>query len=230
MTDSPVRFRLVNDVAVIEFDDGKANALTATSLDALGEAFSRAEAEAKAVVLVGRPGRFCAGFDLSVMTQGIQHAVALVARGGELLLRIYEHPQPVVAACTGHAVAGGALLVLSCDTRIGALGDFKLGLNETAIDMALPLLGRELARDRLSPKHLIEAAVQARLYDPQEAVQVGYLDAVVDPERVLDEAVAAAERLSKLSLRAYAITKRELRRDTIAKVRAGMAEDLKRMG
>jgi enoyl-CoA hydratase len=225
MTDSPVQFRLVQDVALLAFDDGKANALTMGSMDALDQALDRARAEAKAVVIAGRAGRFCAGFDLSVMTKGPQEAMRLVGRGGELLLRIYAHPQPVVAACTGHAVAGGALLLLACDTRVGAAGDFKLGLNETAIDMALPLLGREFARDRLLPTRLTEATIQARLYDPQVAVEVGYLDRVVAPERAVDEALAAAEALTKLSIRAYGITKQQLRRDTIAKIRANTSQD-----
>lgn len=227
MTDSPVRFRLEEEVAVIELDDGKANALTMEMMDAIDKGLDRAEAEARAVVLVGRDGRFSAGFDLKVMQRGPDAVMELVDRGNQLLLRIYAHPQPTVAACTGHAVAGGAMLLLTCDTRVGAAGDFKIGLNETAIDLPLPLLGRELARDRLAPNRLVEATVQATLYDPGTAARVGYLDEVMSPADVVPEAILHAKRLTKLSARAYAVTKRELRLDTIAKIRANAEQDLR---
>jgi len=227
MTDSPVRFRRADDAAVITLDDGKANVLTMETMDALDKALDRAEAEAKAVVLVGREGRFSAGFDLKVMQKGPDAVMDLVGRGTELLLRLYAHPQPTVAACTGHAVAAGAMLLLACDTRVGAAGDYKIGLNETAIDLPLPLIGRELARDRLANHRLVEATVQATLYDPGTAARVGYLDEVMSPEDVLDEALLHASRLAKLSSRAYATTKRELRLDTIARVRATSAQDLR---
>jgi len=227
MTTSPVRFRRADDTALIELDDGKANALTMETMDAIDKALDRAEDEAKAVVLVGRGGRFSAGFDLKVMEQGPEAVMGLVNRGTELLLRLYAHPQPTVAACTGHAVAAGAMLLLACDTRIGAAGDFKIGLNETAIDLPVPLIGRELARDRLASNRLVEATVQGTLYDPGTASRVGYLDMVMSPEEVVEEALVQAERLARLSPRAYATTKRELRLDTIAKVRATADQDLR---
>src|SRR5438105_13642725 len=117
-------------VAVISIDDGKANALSPDVLSALSEAFDKAEADgASAVLLQGRPGRFSAGFDLSIMTSGVEPMRALVTQGAELLLRVFTYPVPVVAACTGHALAAGALLLLVSDVRVGAEGEFKIGLN-----------------------------------------------------------------------------------------------------
>ena len=122
MTDArgPVTTTIEDGVAVLRFDDGKANVLSFAAIDSFSAALDRAEAEAQSVCIVGREGKLCAGFDLSVMSAGMDAAQELVAAGGELLMRIYQHPQPVVAAVTGHALAAGALLVLSCDVRIGA--------------------------------------------------------------------------------------------------------------
>src|SRR5436305_14814945 len=100
-----VTSELDGKTAVITMDDGKANALSYEMIDALLGALGRAEGEASAIVLAGRPERFCAGFDLKVMMSGIDQARALLTRGAELLMRLYGSPLPVVIACTGHALA-----------------------------------------------------------------------------------------------------------------------------
>jgi len=201
--------------AVICMDDGKANALSHARMDALSLALARAKGEAGALVLAGRPGRFCAGFDLSVMQSGPESATQLVRHGLELLLEIYGATIPVVIACTGHAVAAGALLLLAGDLRIGASGAFKIGLNETSIGLPLPVVALELARDRLASSELIRATLMGQLYGPEEAVRTGYLDAVVPPEDLLAEATREAAKLGALSGSAYAATKARLRRRTI---------------
>jgi enoyl-CoA hydratase len=219
---------LEDGVAVLRFDDGKANVLGMAALPSFDAALDRAQADADAVCIVGREGKFCAGFDLSVMTAGPDAARDLVARGGELLMRIYQHPQPVVGAVTGHALAAGALLVLSCDVRVGADVPAKIGLNETAIGMPLPLFAIALAEDRLATTAVVEATLGARVYDPHGAVAAGYLDRVVPVEAVADEALAEARHLGAYSSRAYAQTKEVLRAGTLARVRAGGAADLDR--
>ena len=186
-------FTLDEQVAVLNLDDGKANAITSQFCVALIEALDRAEREAKAVALIGRPGRFCAGFDLNEFKRGPEATEALLNHGAKMLTRLFRHPQPVVVGCSGHAVAGGALILLTGDTRIGVEGDFKIGLNETAINMVLPFFGIELAQFRLTQAHLHAAYVQAQLYDPKGAQTAGFLDATV-PADDLIEAVKARRR------------------------------------
>lgn len=215
---------IANDVAWITMDDGKANAVSHDLLAALNAALDEAEAKAKAVVIAGRPGRFSAGFDLKVMQAGTpEDVVALVRKGGELALRVFTFPMPVVAACTGHALAMGALLLLSCDTRIGVKGDFKLGLNETAIGMALPDFGLELPRARLHPHHLTQAVIQARVYDPEGAVEAGYLDGVVEDAALRDTAGRIAAEFATLPTQAYAANKMGIRAPVIEALKAGLA-------
>src|SRR6185369_13460742 len=129
----------------------------------------RAEKEAQAIVLSGRPDRFCAGFDLKVMMSGPENATALLVRGSDLLMKLYGASIPLVIACTGHALAGGALVLLTGDVRIGAAGAFRIGLNEVSIGMPVPVLAMELARDRLSPTDLACATLMAQIYTPEEA-------------------------------------------------------------
>ena len=119
-------------------------------------------------MLVGRPGRFSAGFDLATMTASAESMRGLVAAGGRFVARLLAEPLPVVAVCTGHALAAGALVLLAADHRIGVAGEFKIGLNEVAIGMALPVWAVELARYRMPPSE-VDRIVLGEIGDPDEA-------------------------------------------------------------
>lgn len=220
-------YELRGPVAVVRMDDGKVNAISFDMLAALSAALVKAEAEAKAVVLTGRPGQFSAGFDLKVMMSSAEAAVRLVTEGAELFMRLYEHPLPIVAAVSGNAIAGGALLAATADVRVGTRGAFKIGLNEVANGMTMPILAHELARDRLDPRHLLAATLFARLYDPEAAREVGWLDETQDADALEARALAAATELAKLPAQAYARSKASLRRETIRHIRETLAADLK---
>ena len=228
MTSEHVSVERRDSVLVVHLDDGKANALSSSMIGAIGAALDQAEADDSigAVVLHGREGKFCAGFDLSVMRGGDISAMAnLVCDGGELVTRLYGSSIPVVAACTGHALAAGALLLLGCDVRIGADVDCKIGLNEVAIGMVLPDWAFNIAIERLSRRHLQLAVATARITDARGAVDVGYLDEVAPVDAVLETAVARATELATLNGRAYAGTVRALRGELIAEMAAQIASD-----
>jgi enoyl-CoA hydratase len=230
MSENPIGYRLEGAVAALRFDDGKANAVSRAAIDGLNAALDRAEKEAGAVLLAGRPGRFSAGFDLSTMKAGPDAVRNLVSSGAELLLRLYEAPLPIVTACSGHAMAMGAVLLLGSDLRIGASGDFKIGLNEVSIRMTLPVFAVEIARDRLSRRHLQRAVIQAEIYRPEGAVDAGFLDRIVPPEHLAEEAMAEAERLAGLPRRAFSETKRRVRGASVERIRRSLAEDMATWG
>ncbi|MBV8759498.1 MAG: crotonase/enoyl-CoA hydratase family protein [Deltaproteobacteria bacterium] len=219
-------YTLEDGVAIIRMDDGKANALSVEMIDGLLAALTRAEGEAKAIVLTGREERFCAGFDLRVMMSGPANATALLKRGSELLMRLYETPLPLVIACTGHALAGGALVVLTGDVRIGAAGAFKIGLNEVQIGLPVPDLAMELARDRLVKTELHRATLLATIYTPDTALRAGYLDEVVPAGELQARAKAEATRLGALPNAAYKATKQRLRGATIEHIRVTLERDM----
>ncbi len=215
-------------VTVLHVDDGKVNALTFELIAALKESVEAADADdaVGAVVIHGREGRFSAGFDLGVMMAGdMAETVRLVADGGDLVRTLYGCGVPVVAACTGHALAAGALVLLGCDLRIGADVPAKIGLNEVAIKMVLPDWAMTIAAARLSKRHLQRAVVNARVTAPADAVDVGYLDEVVGAEALLHTAVErAAELAATLDPAAYRATVRKFRGpvlDTMASQIAG---------
>ena len=226
MTTELVSYTLESKTAIITMDDGKANALSTAMIDGVMAALARAEQEASAIVLAGRPERFCAGFDLRVMMSGPKQAVDLLRAGSKLLLALYRTPLPLVIAATGHALAGGALVVLTGDYRIGATGAFKIGLNEVSIGLPVPVLAMELARDRLSRRALHHATLGAQIYDPESALAVGYLDAIVAPDELAARARAEATRLGAFGRMPFSATKARLRGATITLIESSLETDL----
>jgi enoyl-CoA hydratase len=227
MSDSPVQYALDGDVAVVRLDDGKANALTHAVLDDLDACLTKACAEASALAILGRPGRFSAGFDLSVMTAGPIEARDLLTKGAELFLRVFEAPIPVLLGVSGHALAGGAILLMSADWRVGAAGDFKIGLNEVAIGMPVPKFAVEIARDRLSKRHFVAAVNHARIFDAAGALDAGYLDEVVEPDAVEARTLEHAAHLAAtLNAGAFRATRANCRAAGATAMRAGLDADM----
>ena len=218
-----LNMEIQDGIALIRMDDGKANAFSNAMFDAIEPALEKAEAEAGATVLIGRAGVFSGGFDLKVVG-GPDAAArdALVARGCHLTHRLYNYGKPLISVATGHGVALGAVILLASDTRIGGRGDFKYGLNETAIGMHLPTTILEMVRDRLPKDKATEAAIQSRIYDPDGAVEAGFLDKVVDLDQLEATALAAAKQLSELPSAAYARMKRDVRAPALKAMEAAL--------
>ena len=200
-----------NDYSQITMDDGKANAQGFDMLAQLEAALDEAEEAGKVVVIAGRRGKFSAGFDLNVMGQGGDGMLQLLRGGAAMSRRLLNFPTPVVLAVSGHALAMGALMLLSADYRVGMHGTYKIGLNEVAIGMTLPYFGIELAQARLAKTHVGAAVTLAKVYDAQGAMEAGYLDEAVSEEDLLPRVKAIAEQFSALNMEAHRQTKARTR-------------------
>jgi enoyl-CoA hydratase len=227
----PVTYEVQDHVAVVTFDDGKANVYTHEALEALTAALARAEADpaAGAVLLVGREGRFSAGFDLATMTASDESMQGLVKAGGQFVARLLLHPMPVVAACNGHALAAGALVLLAADHRIGSDGPWKIGLNEVSIGMALPVWAVELARCRLASAAFEWSVILGQVSNPNQAKEAGFLDRVVAPDELPTEALKTASALAGLRRGAVAGTKTRARDQLVRRMLTGIDQDLAQM-
>lgn len=207
---SPISVQRDGNLALLTLDDGKANALNGRSLDALEAALDEAEA-ADALVVAGRPGFYSGGLDIKTLpTLPEEELVSVLEQFARIMLRLFVHPRPVLGAVTGHAIAGGAVLMLTTDYASAAQGPFRIGLNETAINIGLPRFIIEMARLRIAPPSLHAVVVEGRLFDPAGAQRAGFLEDVLDPERLVPELVERAEKLAALPA-AYGENKRKLR-------------------
>jgi enoyl-CoA hydratase len=207
-----VSYTLDDGVATLTLSNGKVNAVSHEVIAEFNSALDQAEQDGAVVIITGQPGILSGGYDLKVMMKGPQHAIDLVAAGSTLARRMLSHPQPIIVACSGHAVAKGAFLLLSADYRIGVEGPFSIGLNEVQIGMTMHHVGILLARDRLSNAAFQRSVISAEMFTPTTAVDAGFLDRVVAPEQLLSAAMEVAQRLKKLNMGAHKGTKRKARK------------------
>jgi enoyl-CoA hydratase len=164
------------------------------------------------------------------MTAGPKEAVSLVASGSTLARRLLSHPFPVVVACPGHAVAKGAFLLLSADYRIGVEGPFTIGLNEVQIGMTMHHAGIELARDRLRKSAFHRSVINGEMFNPQSAVDAGFLDKVVAVDELRDAALEAARQLKKINMTAHKNTKLKVRKALLDALDSAILLDQEHMG
>ena len=205
-----IAYHLEDGIATLTLNNGTVNAISPDVIAAFNAALDQAVADRAVVIITGQPGILSGGYDLKVMTAGPKEAVALVTAGSTLARRLLSHPFPVIVACPGHAVAKGAFLLLSADYRIGVDGPFSIGLNEVQIGMTMHHAGIELARDRLRRSAFHRSVINGEMFDPQSAVDAGFLDKVVTAEELQGAALAAARQLKKINMLAHKNTKQLL--------------------
>jgi enoyl-CoA hydratase len=206
-------------VMVASMDDGKANALGFEMIAGLRSALATAVGEKAPLIIAGRAGCFSGGFELQVMRSGDRERIASLVDDGCLLFQeMYAAPIPVLAACTGHALAAGALLLLAADYRIGEPGPYQVGLNETRIGIALPQFAIDMARCRLSTNRLIAATLFAGILGPEEASAVGFLDRIEADARVA--ARSLADDMASIDVSAFATSKKRLNAEIVRQLTA----------
>lgn len=221
-----VTYELAEGIATVAIDDGKANALTPELLAELDETIGRAERDGAVLLLTGRPGRFSGGFHLPTLTAFTPASADLLKAGCDLSHRLLSFPRPVVIACTGHAIAMGAFVLLSGDHRIGvADSGHKIGATEVAIGMAMPWAAVEILRQRLTPAHFERATLLAEVFSPEGAVHAGFLDEVVPEDQLHARAREVAGRLASLDAKAHAVTKQRARATMLEGLAAAIQRD-----
>lgn len=226
MTDL-VTYEIEDGVATISMDDGKANALGHQMFDELNAAFDKAEKDEAVVILKGREKRFSGGFDLKEMYKGPDEAKALTKRGSEFAVRLLSFNTPVIGVSTGHCIAMGAYTMLACDYRIGASGEFKIGLNETAIGMPMHRFGIELGRYRIPKNFYNRSVINGEIFSPDDAILAGFYDRLV-PEEQLDMAGKMAGKMFRqLKMNAFSYTKNASRKEVFALFEECIADDMK---
>lgn len=204
-------------VTILRMVAGKGNALNLEFTHALDEALQQLEhGPAKAVVLTGHGGVFSAGVDLPALVSGgptyVRRFVPVMVAGFE---RLATFSKPLVAAVNGHAIAGGAIILLACDQRIAANGRGRIGLSEIRVGVEFPSWALEIARFFTPPEHLSTLILTGRTWPPEEALARGLVDELVDAERLLERACEVAGELAAIPPVTYAATKASLRRPLV---------------
>ncbi len=220
-----VAYNLEDGIATLTLNNGKVNAFSHELIAQFNSGLDQAQADAAVVIVTGQPGILSGGYDLKVMMSGPQNAIDLVAAGSTLARRMLAHPQPIIVACPGHAVAKGAFVLLSADYRIGVEGPFTIGLNEVKIGMTMHHVGIAIAQDRLTKPAFQRAVINAEMFTPQGAVAAGFLDLVVAPEQLIATAREVAQQMKKLNMTAHKNTKLKVRKTLLDALDAAISLD-----
>jgi enoyl-CoA hydratase/carnithine racemase len=223
--------RIHGQIHEIRLDRPPVNALSPELLIAIAEEVAAApERGARALVLSGREGLFSAGLDvpLLVAMDPPELRNALDAFFGAMEA-IASSPLPIAAAITGHSPAGGAILALFCDWRVMAEGDFTIGLNEVKIGVPMPDVVAALAARTIGPRRAEALSVSGRLIEPDEALEVGFVDQLAPVEEVVNVARRWCEDIIASPPRAMARTRTRMRRDLVELVRRNRAADTERL-
>ena len=220
-----ITYQLEDGIATLTLSNGKVNAISPDVIAAFNAALDQAIADRAIVIITGQPGILSGGYDLKVMTSSAENAINLVAAGSTLARRMLAHPFPIIVACSGHAVAKGAFILLSADYRIGVEGPFSIGLNEVLIGMTMHHVGIELARDRLRKSAFQRSVINGEMFDPAGALKAGFLDKLVAPEALLATAQAVAQQMKKINMTAHKNTKLKVRKALLETLDAAIEID-----
>jgi len=223
-----IDIKIDGGIAVMTLMHGKANALDVEFCEALAARFMELrKSDAKAVVVTGRGKIFSAGVDLKRLSEGgADYIRKFLPALHKLYDTVFYHPKPVVAAINGHAIAGGCVLACCADSRIMVRESGRIGVTELLVGVPFPALAFEIVRFAVPPRYLPEFTLSGATYTSDEALQRGWIDDVVEPDALMQDALVVAQELALLSPAAFAQTKQQIRQTVTERLEhSGAATD-----
>jgi enoyl-CoA hydratase len=213
-------------LTIVRIDRPPANAMNVELLGELGDALAAVAADPpRAVVIAGRDGFFSAGADLkAVPSYSPAQRCQMVHGINRMVIEAYALRCPVLAAVTGHAIAGGLVLALCADYRIASTTG-RYGLTEIKVGVPYPQAAMIAVRSELAPHAARRLAFGNRLIEAEQCVELGVFDEALEAGAVLDRSIEVAAELGAMPADVYAMTKAAMRGDTVARMKAAAAAD-----
>lgn len=218
---SSIQIERVGQIAVLRVDRPPANAIDLDLASEFATALEGVETAdgIGALIVTGAGSCFSAGLDLKALpTYDRAQQQAMVMQVNRLFGGLYGLPLPTIAAVNGHSIAGGVILTLACDYRIGAEGDYKIGLAEARVGVPFPVSAMAIVQLELSHPVARRMVLTARNSSPRESLAMGVLDELQPPELLLPRAIEVAQEMAALPHSIYGRIKRELRRAALARI------------
>ncbi len=177
-----------------------------------------------ALVLTGEQNTFCAGLNLKkVPLYSPAEQKEIIASFNRLLYELYSLPLPTIAAINGHAIAGGLILAVACDYRIGVNANFKMGLTEAKVGVPFPVVAMELAKGEVSKSFFRRMVLSGENINQNQALQEGLLDELCPVNSLLEKSLKKAADLSSMPAQSYKQIKFALKSDALAKMKASLS-------
>ena len=204
-----MRIERDRELAILHMHGGKANSMSPALIRKLSELCGEVEqSDARALIITGDGKSFSAGLALPSLIDLDRNVMrGFMDEFKDTMLRVFRLPIPVIAAIDGHAIAGGCVLTCQCDVRIAADRPVKIGLNEVQLGIGMPSVVVESLRLFLPASSMVEVALQGALFEPHDALALGLIDELVEPERLLARARERARALTEIPKAAFAHVK-----------------------
>lgn len=221
MANNNLQLEKIGNVTILRINRPPANAI---DLELAGEFASllatiEQDRNIAALVLTGVGNCFSAGLDLKVVpTYDRDQQQAMVMEVNRLFGRLYDLPLPTIAAVNGHAIAGGVILTLACDYRIGAEGEYKIGLAELRVGVPFPVAAMSIVQSELSHKAARLMVLTARNMNPSDALSYGVLDELQPADLLVNRAIDVAREMAELPKASYGRIKRQLRARALGRI------------
>jgi len=192
-----------DEVATITFNrPDKRNAINTQMLAEVQSALDEIEKKkTRVVIMTGAGPAFCAGMDLEMLSaiaeQSPQENQEDSRRMAKFFRRIWSFPRPTIAAVNGHALAGGCGIATLCDFSI-SVPEAKYGYTEVKIGF-LPAIVSVFLTRQIGDKRARDLLLTGRLVEAKEAHQLGLVNEIVEPAKLLSRANELAEQLVAVS-------------------------------
>ena len=214
-------------VAVLQMTHGKANAMDLEFCEALAAQVEAVrQSSVGALVITGQGRIFSAGVDLPrLVAGGAGYVRTFLAAMNAAFEALFAFPKPLAVAINGHAIAGGCILACCADYRIMAREPGRIGIPELLVGVPFPVVPLEIVRFAAPPQHLQALIYRGLTLTAADALHYGLVDAIAEPDRVLDQAIAVAEEMAAVPFAAFDLTKRQLRAPALQRMRDGRETD-----
>ncbi|PKL75604.1 MAG: enoyl-CoA hydratase/isomerase family protein [Candidatus Melainabacteria bacterium HGW-Melainabacteria-1] len=217
-----LRTELSDGIQTVTLDRGKANPINHQMILEMRQLIAETNHNEAVLgcLLTGKPGYFSAGLDVvELYDYDPAQMKAFWQDLASLLADLSASPKPWVAAISGHSPAGGCVIALCCDQRVMAAGNYRIGLNEVPVGIVVPSPIFDLYASVLGNRQAYQFLMEGKLLLPQDALACGLVDAVVDPEQVLETSRQRLLHYLSLNQMVWRQTKQLLKAPLIAQLR-----------